>query len=32
VQAIDYEAMLEAIEQLHTESSMIVYGVEATGY
>jgi hypothetical protein len=24
--------MLEAIEQLHTEESMMVYGVEATGY
>jgi hypothetical protein len=32
VQAIAYEAMLEAIAQVHTEQQMDVYGVETTGY
>jgi hypothetical protein len=32
VQAIAYEAMLEAVAQVHTEQQMDVYGVETAGY
>jgi hypothetical protein len=32
VQAVAYEAMLEAVEQVYSEQSMRIYGFEATGY